>query len=357
MNRAPFPFLAALLAIFAGALATRAGVVINEIHYDPAEKKPLEFIELFNTETNAVDLSGWQLEKFVFPAGTVIAPQGFVVVARDPVALAKAFGGVKALGPMPGRLKHHGEQIVLRDAGARIVEQLRYGAGFPWPTMAAGGGCSLERIAPWLDGNLPGSWRSSGFAARGGGKKLGPTPGRVNSVFATNAPPSVGEVAHDALEQRRATGRDADHDEVERTARPPRRAGLRRLDTGIHLAMAPAVPPRPVEQGAQPALDGIEVELAGMAPAQHEGARPPREAGRDAARPRIEQDRRPAAAIEKPGERLVLTGQQVGVDDGEVGIGLQRRGRALGVAILGQHLDARQTEPQQLDVRPRGRQR
>ena len=188
--------LALALALLLPASVAHAHVVINEIHFDPPEKKPLEFIELHNAGSLAVDLAGWELEKFKFPPETVIAPGGFLVVARDPAALGKAFGGVKALGPLPGKLKHHGEKIVLRDAAGRTVDEVRYGAGFPWPTAALGGGGSLERIHPSFNAQLPGSWRSSGFTVQGTPKKAGPTPGRQNSVFATNAPPSVGEVSH-----------------------------------------------------------------------------------------------------------------------------------------------------------------
>ncbi|NDB78207.1 MAG: lamin tail domain-containing protein, partial [Verrucomicrobia bacterium] len=90
-------------------------MVINEIHFDPPEKKPLEFIELHNAGDAPAHLLGWQLEKFKFPE-TTLAPGGFVVVAQDPVAFQKAYG-FAPLGPLPGKLKNNGERITLRDAG------------------------------------------------------------------------------------------------------------------------------------------------------------------------------------------------------------------------------------------------
>ena len=63
--------LAAIIPV-AGNAAPR--VVINEIHFDPADKRPLEFVELHNATAAAVKLSGWTLEKFSFPANTVITP-------------------------------------------------------------------------------------------------------------------------------------------------------------------------------------------------------------------------------------------------------------------------------------------
>lgn len=53
-----------LAAVFAGMLygipSAGADVVISEIHYHPASEDIREdFIELLNTRTGAVDLTGW----------------------------------------------------------------------------------------------------------------------------------------------------------------------------------------------------------------------------------------------------------------------------------------------------------
>ena len=52
-----------------------------------------EWIELYNRGAPAVDLTGWRLDEgidFEFPAGTTIAPGGYLVVARNKAALAGA---------------------------------------------------------------------------------------------------------------------------------------------------------------------------------------------------------------------------------------------------------------------------
>lgn len=146
--------------------AARAGkvpaVVINEIHYDPADKRPLEFVELHNATGRPVELAGWTLEKFVFPAGTVLVPFGFAVVAQDPEAFQREHG-FAPFGPLPGRLSNSGEKLTLRDAAGAVVDEVKYGAGFPWPTAANGAGPSIERIHPGLPSGDPGSWRSAGY--------------------------------------------------------------------------------------------------------------------------------------------------------------------------------------------------
>ncbi|NDE99718.1 MAG: lamin tail domain-containing protein, partial [Verrucomicrobia bacterium] len=195
-------WLLQLLAVFALA---QPRVVINEIHFDPPEKKPLEFIELHNAGDAPAHLLGWQLEKFKFPE-TTLAPGGFVVVAQDPVAFQKAYG-FAPLGPLPGKLKNNGERITLRDAGGQLVDELRYGAGFPWPTASVGAGSSLERVHPALPGKWPGSWRASGFRVEGGSVNKPPTPGKTNSVFTTQIPPAVEAVAHTPQQPRVSASR------------------------------------------------------------------------------------------------------------------------------------------------------
>ena len=145
-----------LVFFLAGTCAFAAErVVINEVHFDPKDKRPLEFIELLNAGDAPAKLDGWKLDKFVFPAGTTLAAGAFVVVAQDAAALEKEFG-VKALGPFAGKLSNEGEKLTLADAGGRVVESVKYSAGFPWPTASAGMGSSLERIHPLADASRPG---------------------------------------------------------------------------------------------------------------------------------------------------------------------------------------------------------
>ena len=62
-------------------------VVINEIHYNPITgDNDDEFIELHNRGASPVNMGGWRLSDgidFSFPSNTVIAANGYVVVAND----------------------------------------------------------------------------------------------------------------------------------------------------------------------------------------------------------------------------------------------------------------------------------
>ena len=141
-----------------------AAIVINEVHYNPDVKtEHVEFIELFNAESNAVDLSAWQLSgavDFTFPAGTSLAPGGYLVVAQDPAALRTKFGA-NALGPWAGTLNNEGEKIVLHNALGEVEDEVEYQLGFPWPTVGDPPGYSIELVNPAFDNNLGGNWRAS----------------------------------------------------------------------------------------------------------------------------------------------------------------------------------------------------
>ncbi len=155
-------FLATLVGGLGMLVAAPSDIVINEIHYDPADKtKPAEFIELHNSGSTSVALTGWQFTKgvnFTFPA-LVLAPGEYAVVAQDPATLLTEYG-VSSLGPWTGKLSNSGEKIVLSDAAGLTIDEVDYGVNFPWPTAANGEGPSMQLIHPSLDNNLSGSWRS-----------------------------------------------------------------------------------------------------------------------------------------------------------------------------------------------------
>lgn len=157
------------LALMLGVLAVRGWsassqpVVINEIHYRPeAKTEPAKFIELYNSGTNEVELSNWRLAggvSFLFPAGTRLGPDQYLVVAQNPAYLQQKFGR-GALGPFLGDLSAKADKLSLCDAAGETVDEVDYRLGFPWPTVGDAPGCSIELINPALDNNLGGSWRS-----------------------------------------------------------------------------------------------------------------------------------------------------------------------------------------------------
>jgi hypothetical protein len=141
-----------------------ATVVINEIHYDPADPtSPAEFIELLNAGDQPQDLTGWSFDdgiSYAFADGTTILPGETLVIAEDPATVLARFGA-DAVGPWTGGLSNKGERLRLRDHTNTTVDEVTYGLGFPWPTVGDDPGHSIELINPLLDNDLGGSWRAS----------------------------------------------------------------------------------------------------------------------------------------------------------------------------------------------------
>lgn len=147
------------------SLRAAGAAVINEFHYNSADEASLEeFIELHNPGDAPYDLTGHSLANavtFSFPAGASIPAGGYVVIAEDPATIQSKFGITGVLGPWSGKLSSSGEKIELRNAAGTKINSVDYKAGFPWPTMANGGGPSAELINPGLDNSLGSSWRSA----------------------------------------------------------------------------------------------------------------------------------------------------------------------------------------------------
>jgi fibronectin type 3 domain-containing protein len=159
-------------------------VVINEINYNPPVKtNPTEYIELTNPGDAPVDLGGASFSNgiaYTFPAGTMLQPGAYVLVAQDPAAMQSTFG-TTALGPWTGSLGNDGEDVVLKDALGTKLDETNYGSGFPWPIVGAGP--SIQLINPGFDNGLGGNWRSAN-----------PTPGHQNAVYSSNAAPDMRQV-------------------------------------------------------------------------------------------------------------------------------------------------------------------
>lgn len=151
-------------------------VVINEIHFDEADKtERAEFIELHNPSDQAVDLSGCAFTSgidFLFPNGTILEAGGFLVVAEDPATATAKFGIANPLGPFANQtnLRNSGETLTLSGPSGELIDEVTYSLGFPWPTVGdelgnPAASPSIELINPLLDNDLGGSWRASGFPA------------------------------------------------------------------------------------------------------------------------------------------------------------------------------------------------
>jgi hypothetical protein len=189
-------------------------VVISEIMYFATnalgENPDFEFIELQNITGAEVRLfdpayptNTWRLRdgvSFDFPTNTSLAAGARLLLVgfspTDP-ELLNAFrlqygvaSTVPILGPWAGRLDNNGDSLELYapdtpqsaphpDAGSvpyLLVDRVRYSPLAPWPTGAALGNVSLQRVDANAYGNDPANWLAAA-----------PTAGRANDGGATDA--------------------------------------------------------------------------------------------------------------------------------------------------------------------------
>ncbi|MDP7496852.1 MAG: lamin tail domain-containing protein, partial [Roseibacillus sp.] len=181
--------------VLLSAAVLSAAPVINEIHYNnDVNYIPNEFVEIYNPGPGSADLSGWQITggvEFLFPESTLLDEGAYLVVAENPSTLNAEFQ-IDALGPYSGGLSGEGETVDLVDSSGERIDRVNFDKDFPWPIAADGAGSSMELINPALDNDLGSSWRSSNT----NGIPSAPTPGRINSVATTTAPPNIRQVRH-----------------------------------------------------------------------------------------------------------------------------------------------------------------
>jgi|GEM_PF-5699067 spore coat protein CotH len=179
MSTAKNPFLYALWFILLSSPLVFADVVINEIMYHPVtDGENAEYVELYNTQSQPVDLTGWRFDDgitFVFPSGSIINANGFLVVCRNELFIRSSYSmdeSMQTAGNFaPSQLSNGGERILLLDAAGRVIDRVSYSDNPPWPSAADGGGASLELVHPLADNNNVLYWRASQI----------PTPGAPNS--------------------------------------------------------------------------------------------------------------------------------------------------------------------------------
>jgi len=176
-------------------------IVINEINPSPKEPRS-EFIELVNGDSETANLQGWRLTggiEYTFPQ-IELHPNDYLVIAADPAFLTATFNIAPSLvrGPYVGQLKASGEELLIEDPMGNLVDQVNFSLGFPWPTGAYTSNGSLELIHSSLDNNLGGAWRINGCTNSSPNdlNSAMSTPGRQNSVYATQAPPMIEKVQH-----------------------------------------------------------------------------------------------------------------------------------------------------------------
>jgi hypothetical protein len=159
---------------FSAANEDFSGLKVTEVHYHPADQisgndtidgKDLEFIELKNTGSSSVNISGVTVDSAVYytaPAGAIIPPKGFYVIASKP-SIFYGYYGMNPSGNFKGNLSNAGEFVLINDSYSNKIMSFTYSDDYPWPLSADGDGNSLVAVTsmPVGDPNDYRYWKSS----------------------------------------------------------------------------------------------------------------------------------------------------------------------------------------------------
>ena len=135
--------LTASLFLFAAAIPQGPGsVVINEFSYDDTSSNNRVFVELYNTTSAPIDISGWVLDgqdgtasnpenaDATIPAGTTLAPGDFYVVGQaesvPPVPLVGVPNVDHNVSTMNTVLETGADGLVLRDAALNPIDSVTW---------------------------------------------------------------------------------------------------------------------------------------------------------------------------------------------------------------------------------------
>ena len=124
-----------LPASLSGTDRSGSEIRISELNYqDVTGDDAADFIELENTGTKELTLTGWCIEgvDFCFEQETRLAAGAVLVVTGADVA---------------GKFSNSGERIQLTDPVGNVVDEIDYLDAAPWPLSANGRGHSLHRLA------------------------------------------------------------------------------------------------------------------------------------------------------------------------------------------------------------------
>ena len=163
-------------------------VVINEFMCDPSPVVGLadaEFVEVFNTSNNYIDLTGWKLgdaSSFGTVGSHIIGPGEYALLVATGSAPDFAFyPNVVTVTSFPS-LNNSGDDIILQDASEATIDQISYNLSWYQDENKEGGGYSIEQINPFASCTNPSNWTGSSHP-------LGGTPSAENAVY--DATPDV----------------------------------------------------------------------------------------------------------------------------------------------------------------------
>ena len=158
---------------FTGCTSQLPSLVISGIDYNPGEDDTFpesdnqEFIEITNTGTTTVDLTGIYLRELgvsyqFLPNSAIAAGQKIYIVSNTSVFESKY--DLTAFGQFVRNMPNSNHDLVLADAFGNNIDEVHYYDSAPWPN-ADGNGSFLHLTDNGLDNALASSWTATNTAA------------------------------------------------------------------------------------------------------------------------------------------------------------------------------------------------
>jgi hypothetical protein len=163
-----------------------SSVVINEVAWaGTTDNSNDEWIELYNTTSQTVDLSNWYIEddyvdKYIIVSGTIPAHGYFLIEDSE-----NTVSGVAADAVIPLSLANSGDSLILKNASGTVIDSVN-STGGAWYAGNSTSKATMERIDPLVGvdsaANFASASAGNGSVGSGGSSILG-TPKGQNSVY------------------------------------------------------------------------------------------------------------------------------------------------------------------------------
>lgn len=161
-------------------------LVFNEIMYEP-ETGGAEFVELFNTSNDSIQVGGMDLrigtkEKVKLSASTfIVPPQEYFILASDTSVYKKYvwLNKNKSRISQSLNLSNEGTSLTVKDLFGTTLDSVNYSPKWHNRNFLETKNKSLERINPAFSANDKSNWSTSVTSE-------GATPGKQNSIYIQN---------------------------------------------------------------------------------------------------------------------------------------------------------------------------
>lgn len=138
---------------------------ISEVNYhSDSTSNSGDWLEIHNSGSGPLDISDWHItdsqvyNDYIFPAGTVLPANGYLVVAEDASLFSFRYPGVLFTGPLGFGLNNKKESVSLLDPNRNIIVSFTYYDSIPWLEAADGIGRTLELRSGSSNPDDPASW-------------------------------------------------------------------------------------------------------------------------------------------------------------------------------------------------------